>query len=162
MTKKLSVLLLAFALVFSFSACSSRESSSLSSSRPDSRVLSSSRTEIDTDALWQRATYTEDTRLGQGEKTVTLTVTAGEKSVVLTISTDARTLGDALTENDLVRGEDSDYGLYVKTVNGIRADYDLDGYWWSLEQDGTATSYGVDGIDLTDGDNAYSFVYTAA
>lgn len=37
-------------------------------------------------------------------------------------STDAEFLRQALEEQKLVEGEESQYGLYVKTVNGVTAD----------------------------------------
>ena len=42
----------------------------------------------------------------------------------------------ALLALDLIAGEDSQYGLYVKTVNGITADYDTDGSYWAFYIDG--------------------------
>lgn len=76
--------------------------------------------------LWADATYTEDTQLGDGAKTVVVEVTAGEKTVTFTVKTDKETVGDALLEHNLVTGEQSAYGLFVKAVNGITADYDVD------------------------------------
>ena len=43
------------------------------------------------------------------------------------IHTDAKTVGEALLELDVIDGEDGDYGLYVKTVNGLTLDWDTDG-----------------------------------
>ena len=45
--------------------------------------------------LWaEEATYTEDTALGSGDKTITFEVTAQEKTVTFTIKTDRDFLGD--------------------------------------------------------------------
>ena len=44
-----------------------------------------------------------------------------------TINTDKEILRDALEEHNLISGEQGAYGLYVKVVNGIKADYDEDG-----------------------------------
>ena len=85
-----------------------------------------------TDSLWDSALYTEDTTLGEGEKTVQVEVQAEEKSITFTINTDAQTLADALISHSLIEGEDSQYGIYIKKVNGILADYDVDGYYWSF------------------------------
>ena len=46
------------------------------------------------------------------------------------IHTEKETVGEALVELGLIAGEESEYGLYVKTVNGITADYDKDGVYW--------------------------------
>ena len=78
------------------------------------------------EGLWASATYTEDTTLGEGSKTITVEVTAEEKTVVFTVKTDADTVGAALLEHNLIAGDQGDYGLYVKTVNGILADFDVE------------------------------------
>ena len=81
---------------------------------------------IDTKKLWANATYGEDTELGSGATTVLVEVKAGERAVTFTIHTDKTTLGDALLEHGLLAGDVEQYGLYVKAVNGITADFDID------------------------------------
>ena len=78
------------------------------------------------EGLWANATYLEDTSFGEGAKTVKVKVIVGEQSVTFTIKTDAETLGDALLAHNLIAGDQGDFGLYVKVVNGITADYDVD------------------------------------
>lgn len=109
--------------------------------------------------LWGKALYTEDTEFGGGSKTVMLKVEAEGKSVVFTINTDKEILGDALLEHKLISGEEGAYGLYVKSVNGIVADYDITKSFWSLCKDGTPMTTGVDGVVFEDGES-YEFVYT--
>ena len=109
--------------------------------------------------LWKNATYTEDKTLGNGATTITLRVEAGEKSVVLTLKTDKTILADVLTEHNLVEGEDSAYGLMIKVVNGIRADYDLDGAYWALYKNDEYAMSGADSTVIADGEN-YALVYT--
>ena len=60
------------------------------------------------------------------------------------IRTDKETVGEALLELKLIDGEDGDYGLYVKTVNGITVDYDKDGKYWAFYENGQYASKGVD------------------
>ena len=48
------------------------------------------------------------------------------------IHTNKETVGEALLELKLIAGEEGQYGLYVKTVNGITADYDKDGVYWAF------------------------------
>ena len=48
------------------------------------------------------------------------------------ITTTAATVAEALLEKELVTGEDGQYGLYVKTVCGVTADYDVDATYWSF------------------------------
>ena len=108
------------------------------------------------EGLWASATYTEDTTLGEGSKTITVEVTAEEKTVVFTVKTDADTVGAALLEHNLIAGDQGDYGLYVKTVNGITADYDKNQTWWGFYVDGAPAAAGVDSTDLVDG-STYGF-----
>ncbi len=106
------------------------------------------------------AKYTEDTTLGEGSKTITVTVKDHEsKAVVFTIKTDAKTVGDALLENKLIAGEDGMYGMYIKVVNGLRADYDKDRAYWGFNVNGETSLTGVDMTDITDG-GVYELVYT--
>ncbi len=109
--------------------------------------------------LWNGATYTEDTELGNGAKTLLVEVEAQEKSVLFTIHTDAKTVGDALTEHKLISGEEGAYGLYVKKVNGIVADYDKDQSYWAFNKEGEAMMTGVDGTEFSDGEQ-FELVYT--
>ena len=51
----------------------------------------------------------------------------------------------------LIAGEDSEYGLYVKTVNGVTVDYDQDGKYWAFYVDGEYAATGVDSTDITTG-----------
>ena len=95
--------------------------------------------------------------LGTGSTEFSLTVTDKEGSETqFEIHTDKQTVGDALLELGLIEGEESEYGLYVKTVNGITADYDTDGVYWAFYINGEYASSGVDSTDITEGDS-YSF-----
>lgn len=109
--------------------------------------------------IWQNAVYTEDTQLGNGSKTLVVDVVAEDKTVTFTIKTDEKTVGAALEEYDLIAGENSTYGLYVKVVNGITADYDKTKSYWSFNKDGEYMQTGVDVTEFSDGDH-YELVYT--
>ena len=103
--------------------------------------------------IWTNALYQNDTEIGEGAKTVQVEVKAGEKSVTFTIHTDKETLGDALLEHNLIAGEKGAYGLYVKLVNGIEADYDKDGTYWAFYKNGEMMMVGVDGAVIADGEH---------
>ena len=109
--------------------------------------------------LWESAAYTEDTVLGEGEKSFTLEVIAQERSVTFTINTDKENLEDALTEHNLVSGEKGAYGLYIKKVNGIVADYNVNQSYWSLSKDGEYMQTGTGDTKISDGDK-YELTYT--
>ena len=67
------------------------------------------------------------------------------------IHTDKEVVGDALLDLELIAGEDGDFGLYVKTVNGITADYDVDQTYWAFYVDGEYAMSGVDATEIEDG-----------
>lgn len=102
--------------------------------------------------LWGSAIYTENTEFGTGEKTLSVTVSADEKSVTFTVHSDKKTVGEALQEHNLIDGDEGPYGLYVKSVNGIVADYDVDQSYWAFTKGGESLQTGVDGEEFSDGD----------
>lgn len=110
-------------------------------------------------SLWDNATYLEDKEFGSGEKTVTVEVKAEDRKVTFTINTDKATVGEALMEHDLIAGEQGDYGLYVKAVNGITADYDADKAYWAFYIDSEYATSGVDATEINE-DAIYSLEYT--
>lgn len=139
--KKGAALLLAFALIFALAACGAEKEPA--------------------DELWAGAKYASDTELGEGASTITVEVTAGEKTVSFTVHTDADNLRDALEPLGLIAGEESEFGLFLNSVNGIGADYDADGFYWALYIGGEYASTGVDSTAVADG-GEYALVREAA
>lgn len=72
------------------------------------------------------------------------------------IETNEKILGKALQNLGLIKGEEGPYGLYIKEVGGIVADYDTDGTYWALYVNGEYAMSGADAIEITDG-AVYSF-----
>lgn len=72
------------------------------------------------------------------------------------ISSDKKTVGDALLSEGLIEGDNGAYGLYVKKVNGIVADYDIDQTYWAFYINGEYAMTGVDKTDIVEG-AIYSF-----
>lgn len=94
---------------------------------------------------------------GKGQRVFDFEVTDLDgKVTAFEIHTDKELVGDALEELGLLEGEDGPYGLYVKTVNGITADYDKDGKYWAFYVDGAYASQGVDSTKIEEG-KAYAF-----
>ena len=114
---------------------------------------------IDAEGLWENATYRSDKEFGKGEKTVEVEVKVEEQSVTFTIHTDADTLGEALLEHELIAGEDGQYGIYVKTVNGILADYDVNKSYWGFYQNGEYLMSGVDTTAIVGGEH-FEIIYS--
>ena len=140
--KLASALFVAGALTFSMAACNQNTAS-----------------QVDKTGAWETASYVSDTEVGEGEKTMAVKVEADEQTVAFTVHSDAETVGEALLENNLIDGEESEYGLYVKAVNGIVADYDTDQTYWAFLKDGEYMQTGVDQTPLSDGDS-YELVKT--
>ena len=96
--------------------------------------------------------------LGTGSTEFSLAVVDQEGSETqFEIHTDKKTVGEALLELGLIAGEESEYGLYVKTVNGITVDYDKDGAYWAFYINGEYASSGVVSTEITEGEN-YAFM----
>ena len=101
--------------------------------------------------------YEDGAVIGEGATSFELTVVnmAGEEAT-FEVKTDEDTVGAALLENNMIAGEDGDYGLYVKTVNGETVDYDKDGKYWAFYINGEYGMTGVDATDIVEGDS-YAF-----
>lgn len=101
--------------------------------------------------------WSDGSVIGDGSKQFTLTVVDAEGSETkLEIHTEQKTVGAALLELGVIDGDEGEYGLYVKTVNGITADYDTDGLYWALYINGEYAQTGVDSTEIAEGDS-YSF-----
>lgn len=84
-------------------------------------------------------------------KTVTVTVVHGDGSTKdFTVKTDKELLGEALTDEELIEGENGPYGLFVKTVDGETVD-DANQEWWCLTKGGESVETGVDSTPVEDG-----------
>lgn len=99
-----------------------------------------------------------------GSKAITIEVVNGaQESTVYDVQTDAEYLRQAMEEADglTFSGTESEFGLMVDTVNGERADYTLDGAYWSFSVNGEYCNYGIDSQPVLDGD-AFAITYTLA
>ncbi len=94
----------------------------------------------------------EVTVLGEGATSFNLTVVDGDgKESLFTVRTDETTVGGALLALDFIEGEEGDFGIYIKTVNGILADYDVTGTYWAFYIDGEYATSGAEATDITPG-----------
>ena len=144
MKKTLRILALLLALIlttFAFAACGTGETEA-----PQTNTDTSSVASTNTDAT-TKITITVEVVDDKGESTK------------FTIETAEEFLRGALEQEKLVEGEDGPYGLYIKKVNGISADYNTDGAYWQVFEGETAAMTGVDEIKLKDG-GLYKLVYT--
>ncbi|MBR3423979.1 MAG: DUF4430 domain-containing protein [Clostridia bacterium] len=110
----------------------------------------------------------EEVEVGEGAKTVTVNVInkqdkGSEVWYKVIIKTDAKTLADALTENGIAEGSESEYGLYITKLivpleGGNYEKEAEDGYWWCLEQNGEMTTEGASFIEISGGEE-FDFTY---
>ncbi len=93
-------------------------------------------------------TVTDGETIGEGASEFQLVITDVEgQSIQVTVKTDEATVGDALVNLGLIAGEETQYGLFMHTVNGITLDYEADGLYWGFYVDG---AYAVVGVDMTE------------
>ena len=92
----------------------------------------------------------------EGVKEITVTVTHTDGSTrTEEIETTAQYLAEALEPYALLEGEETEYGLFVKTVDGEYAD-DTQSTYWMFDVNGAMGEYGVDTQPIADGDT-YAF-----
>ena len=75
---------------------------------------------------------------------------------LFSITSEKKMVGAALMDEGLIEGEDGAYGLYVKKVNGILAEYETTGTYWAFYINGEYALTGVDKTEIVDG-ATYSF-----
>lgn len=155
--KLIALSMLSITILLNIASCGKQENNSSNEESKIHTTTSSSKDE-NLSKLWSTAKYTTNTQLGNGEKKLEVEVKAEDKSVLFTIHTNKGTLADALTELELISGDDSEYGLYIKQVNGITADFDINKSYWSISKDGSPLAQGADSVKITDGEH-YEFTY---
>ena len=105
------------------------------------------------------ATIIAEKEVGEGAKTITLTVINGaNEATVYTVHTDAQYLRGAIEPHGLVGGREDIYGMWVTTVDGILADESKQ-QWWQLFEGTEQANYGVDTLAIKDG-GSYTYVLT--
>ena len=90
----------------------------------------------------------------EGAKAIAVTVVHGdESSKEFQIHTDAETLREALEQEKLIEGTESEWGLYVLTVDGETADEATQQWWCFNDGAGNMLETGVDSTMIQDGDS---------
>jgi len=100
----------------------------------------------------------------EGSKTITVEVVndLGE-TTTYPHKTDAFFLIQALKEIDglTIEGDESEYGMFIKSINGLRAVYELDNAYWSVYVNGEYATQGVETQPVNDGDT-FTLTYEPA
>ena len=100
----------------------------------------------------------------EGTKEIVIKVVDNEKNVTTyELKTDAKYLQEAMDEAKGLKysGTEGQYGLMIDTVNGLRADYTLDGAYWSFYVNDEYCNYGIGEQPVKDGD-VFKIVYELA
>lgn len=71
----------------------------------------------------------------------------------------AASVGEALVAEGLIEGHETEYGLYIDTVNGITADWDADQAYWAFYINGEYATTGIDGTEIV-ADTTYGLTLT--
>ena len=74
-------------------------------------------------------------------------------------SSNAASVGEALVAEGLIEGHETEYGLYIDTVNGITADWDNDQTYWAFYINGEYATTGIDGTEIV-ADTTYGLTLT--
>lgn len=155
--KKIKSMLLCMmlAMAFAVAGCGSKTEGTADAQKNTETAIVNTETTVETESV--EAAEAQEIVLGDGSVKITvIVVDVDGNETNFVVSTDKETVGDALLELNLIEGEDGDYGLYVKTVNGITADYDTDGTYWAFYVNGEYASTGVDSTPVNEGDT-YEF-----
>jgi len=138
MKTKITLLVLAAAMLAILTACGAAATTGSSPDSPDGAVQV----------------------IGQGSLSFRFEVTDDAETLTAwDVSTDETTVGDALIAVGLIKGDVSEFGLYVTEVNGLIADYDANQSWWGFFIDGEMAMAGADATDIEEG-KVYAFIYT--
>lgn len=89
----------------------------------------------------------------EGQKTIAVQVVHKDESVKnFEIATDEEFLRGALEQENLIQGEESEYGLFVKTVDGETVE-GKNQEWWCFTKGGEMVNTGVDSTPIADGES---------
>ena len=95
-----------------------------------------------------------------GSKTITVTVVHKDGTEkVFTCATEEEYLGPVLVSEEIVVGEQGEFGLFFNIADGETADWNVDGSYWQVFIGEESAMVGADQIPIADGD-AFKLVYT--
>lgn len=89
----------------------------------------------------------------QGTKTITVTVVHADGSVKdFTCRTQEEYLAPVLVAEQIAQGDETQYGLTIHTVDGEKADWNVNQSYWSLFINGEYAVTGASSTPVNDGD----------
>lgn len=150
MKKRLVTLIVAVSAFVTLTACGNEEAAVTETTATTAETVATEAT-VETTAAEE----------AHEDKAIVLEVVDNEgNSTVLEVETEAEVLYDAIKdiEGFSIEGTQEDWGFYVTTINGLYADYENEGAYWSLYVNDEYAMYGVSEQPVTNGDT-YSFKY---
>ena len=84
-----------------------------------------------------------------------ITVDLDGNETKLEITSDKEMVGEELLAQGIIAGEMGEYGLYVKTVNGLTLDWDKDAKYWAFY---IGEDYAVTGVDQTSAEEGATYI----
>ena len=91
----------------------------------------------------------------QGEVSYTvITVDLEGNETRYDITSDKEMVGEELLAQGIIAGDMGDYGLYVKTVNGLTLDWDKDAKYWAFY---IGEDYATTGVDQTKAEEGVTY-----
>ena len=106
--------------------------------------------------IWQKSR--PETQDGTKHITVEVIHSDGE-TIEFSYDTTDKYLGELLISKGLISGSESEFGLFVDTVDGEKADFSVNGAWWRLTCNGKDSETGADTTVINDGDK-YAWIFT--
>ncbi len=157
--RKLVVMMLIAVMALTFTGCGSDEVEDTATEETATEEVTTEETTEEESTEDVLVVDKEFVAIGEGETFFYFTVQFeyGTENLY-EVNSDATTVGEALLELELIAGEDSDYGLYVTTVDGVTLDWDTDAAYWGFYIDGEMAMTGVDSTELVAG-SLYTLAY---
>ncbi len=154
-------LMIAAAALISFAGCGKTDEPAPAGTTAvaDNTTAAENTTEAETEATQPAESETGNASnvLGEGATVFEFRVTGTDgQTKTFEIRTDEKTVGAALLKVGIVAGDTTQYGLYVKTVDGVTLDYEKDKKYWAFYVNGAYASSGVDSTDVKSGE-VYEF-----
>ena len=96
----------------------------------------------------------------KGSKAITVTVLHADGTEKdFSCRTDAEYLDEVLLTEKIAEGDETEYGLTIHTVDGEKADWNVNQSYWALIINGEYATTGASSTPVNDGD-AYRLEYT--
>ena len=84
-----------------------------------------------------------------------ITVDLEGNETTLEITSDKETVGEELLAQGIIAGDVGEYGLYIKTVNGLTLDWDKDAKYWAFY---IGEDYATTGVDMTPAEEGVTYI----